>query len=192
MGYILARIMEPKSEQSRLHTLGIGNLLLVLCLCLCHGTLRAQMDDIFAHFDRGNATESAGRVRIIQPERLHYLLQRHTTLSAQKPGFDGYRVLIYRGLGTKARQEADRVQRSVLERWAGIPVYVSYSAPYYRVCVGDCRTRQEALAWRNHLLSDYPQCFVVNEWVNFPTTTLSQLFEDREENPGGTPTESPK
>lgn len=141
-----------------------------------------QVEDAFNNFTRANGMGGFGQIQVQQPDRLHYLMQRYATNNARKPGYDGYRVLVYRGLGTKARQQANVVHGKVMERWPGIPAYVSYTAPYYRVCVGDCRTRQEALAWRNHLLAFYPQCFVVSEWINFPSVTITQIFGTPENN----------
>ena len=83
---------------------------------------------------------------------------------------DGFRVRIYRDLGKNARAVSESIMANVLERYPGLRAYRTFDSPYYKVSVGDCRTRFEAYVLRQRLLALYPRSFVVTERINFPTT----------------------
>ena len=59
-----------------------------------------------------------------------------------------------------------------LSLWPGERVYRTYDSPYYKVAVGDCRTRFDALYLRNRLLPKFPEAFVIADVINFPPTLL--------------------
>lgn len=112
----------------------------------------------------------AGKVEIVQPRKLAEALSNYHARNAQHPGLDGFRVRIYRDLGKNARAESEAVMTRVLEQFGGLRAYRTFDSPYYKVSVGDCRTRFEAYVLRQRLLSSYPRSFVVTERINFPAT----------------------
>ena len=81
---------------------------------------------------------------------------------------NGYRIRIYFDLGQKSRKQSEDVSSEFMQKYPGIAVYRSYISPYYKVSVGDFRTRDNALKLYYQLLKDYPKAFIVPEWVNFP------------------------
>jgi len=103
-------------------------------------------------------------------EELAEALSNYHARNAQHPGLDGFRVRIYRDLGKNARAESEAVMTRVLEQFGGLRAYRTFDSPYYKVSVGDCRTRFEAYVLRQRLLSSYPRSFVVTERINFPAT----------------------
>ncbi|HCY00222.1 MAG TPA: hypothetical protein DG754_08805, partial [Bacteroidales bacterium] len=57
----------------------------------------------------------------------------------------------------------------ILEECPGITVYRTFQSPYYKVSVGDFRSRDEALKQLKRLSRKYPKAFIVGEWINFPS-----------------------
>ncbi len=47
-----------------------------------------------------------------------------------------------------------------------LPVYNVYLQPYFRVRIGDFRTRDEAESLLQHMLDDYPRAFVMVDQIN--------------------------
>ncbi len=47
-----------------------------------------------------------------------------------------------------------------------LPVYNVYLQPYFRVRIGDFKTREEAERLLQHMLDDYPRAFVMVDQVN--------------------------
>ncbi len=116
------------------------------------------------------SSEGAGKVEIMQPRKLAEALSNYRARNAQHPGLDGFRVRIYRDLGKNARAESEAIMGRVLSQFEGLRAYRTFDSPYYKVSVGDCRTRFEAYVLRQRLLNSYPRAFVVTERINFPAT----------------------
>ena len=134
-------------------------------------TLSAQPytnEDIYALLRQ--PTEGAGKIELVQPKKLAEALSNYHAKNEQHPGLDGFRVRIYRDLGKNARAESEAIITRVLEQFPGLHAYRTFDSPYYKVSVGDCRTRFEAYVLRQRLLATYPRSFVVTERINFPTT----------------------
>jgi len=146
--------------------------LLAVFLFFCGlGLVSAQEtvgDDIYDLLRR--SASGAGKVEILQPRKLAEALANYKARNAQHPGMDGFRVRIYRDLGKNARAMSESIMANVLERYPGLRAYRTFDSPYYKVSVGDCRTRFEAYVLRQRLLALYPRSFVVTERINFPTT----------------------
>ena len=142
-------------------------LFFLLCLLGVVG-LRAQERDIYSLLR--DPSEGAGKVEIRQPRKLAESLSNYRARNAQRPGMDGFRVRIYRDLGKNARLQSQAAMDKVLTQFEGLRAYMTFDSPYYKVSVGDCRTRFEAYVLRQRLLPLFPRSFVVTERINFPST----------------------
>ena len=85
-----------------------------------------------------------GEVTIHQDNRLDVLLSRFQKVNRSRKGMWGYRIQIYFGSGRNAREDAYKAKANFLSEFSGIPAYVLYQTPFYKVRVGDYRTKREA------------------------------------------------
>ncbi len=69
----------------------------------------------------------------------------------------GYRIQIYSG---PDRQVAKATKISFMKRFPSIRSYISYEVPYYKVKVGDFKSRQEALELYRYLGKTYTSMVV--------------------------------
>jgi hypothetical protein len=104
--------------------------------------------------------------------RLDSLVMRHIRVNEMKDGFDGYRLQLYSGSGTTARQEANTLRAEFLSKYPAIPAYVVYQAPNFKVRVGDYRTESEAIHLQRELAYKFPGGFVVKDLVKFPKLAM--------------------
>jgi hypothetical protein len=74
----------------------------------------------------------------------------------------GYRVQIYSG---NKRQPANQARSTFLRLYREKKAHMDYEQPYYKVRVGDFRTKLEALNFKNDLVKHFPNCFIVNDEV---------------------------
>lgn len=123
-------------------------------------------DDILVQIRKNNPNQ--GKVTIIQDPQIERVFNQDILMNARQPGLNGYRIRIYFDLGQKSRKQSEDVSYEFMQNYPGIAVYRSYVSPYYKVSVGDFRTRDNALKLYYQLLKDYPKAFIVPEWVNFP------------------------
>ncbi len=77
--------------------------------------------------------------------------------------FRGYRVCIFFDNGQDARAGAVAARDLFEETFAGIPVYMVYENPYFKVSVGNCLTAEEAIILKGRVSATFPRAFLKNE-----------------------------
>lgn len=77
----------------------------------------------------------------------------------------GYRVQIDFG---QEKDAVDKIQADFSGKYPGVPSYLTYNQPYFKLNVGDFRTRLEAVDFLNHVRKDYPAAFVVADRIMPP------------------------
>ena len=144
---------------------------LILILTLCSVSSMAQSnqagsqgDDIFQQI-RFN---SRGEITFQQDSMIRELVIKHVKKNRNNPGMEGYRIRIYSDLGTHARDESSEYRTQFYEKFPEIPIYRDYVRPYYKVYVGDFRTKIEAIKSLKRIKREFPSAFIVPDRINFP------------------------
>ena len=100
--------------------------------------------------------------------------------SAMKSAFDsyvsanaskrvtGYRIRVYYENNQNARNRSEAIARTISGTYPGIGVYRTFESPNFKVCVGDFRTKDEALKLYHALKSSYPTAIILKETINYP------------------------
>ncbi|MBN1988305.1 MAG: SPOR domain-containing protein [Bacteroidales bacterium] len=117
---------------------------------------------------RIQSPSSGAVVTIKQDDRLAKMLDFHVIQNAKRAGMHGFRIRIFFDLGQKSRQASQEAMEQFMEKYPDMAVYRTFDSPYYKVSVGDFRSRDNALKLYNQLKREYPNAFIVPEWVNFP------------------------
>lgn len=110
--------------------------------------------------------------------RLDSLVMRHIRVNKQKDGLDGYRVQLFSGSGTTAREEANELRAEFMGNHPDVPAYLLYQTPNFKVRVGDFRTELEAIHLQRELAYQYPGGFVVRDEIKFPRLEIEKEAED--------------
>lgn len=79
--------------------------------------------------------------------------------------FQGYRIQVHFG---SDRNAAGSAKTDFTLKHPAMPVYLLYQQPYFKVCVGDYRTKLEAVNALNKIKKDYPGAFVMRDKINPP------------------------
>ena len=146
------------------------SLVLLLSVTVLSGSLvaqeRTQEQDIFTQI---TTQSSGGNVTITQPNWLRNLVGKTTFHTARSSVHMGYRIQVYTSNMRGAKQEAYRLASRVRGAAPELSTYVSYSAPFWRLSVGDYSSRQEAQQQLNALRAAHPQlmreAYIVREKV---------------------------
>lgn len=120
--------------------------LLGLNLIPSWGQIREDRSFQNSDFKKSDIPFQEGTLTIHQDNRMDLLLNRYKNVTRQQNGMWGYRIQIYFGSGRKAREEAYEAKAKFLSDFANIPAYVLYQTPFYKVRIGDFRTKREAYA----------------------------------------------
>jgi hypothetical protein len=120
--------------------------------------------------------EEAGKLRIVQDEAIDTLISRYILMSSKivqvndgNYGMDGYRIQIYNSSHRNAREESNKTRADFISKFPGIASYQKYSEPgYFKVRVGDFRTKSEATKVFLAISRVYPDAYIVPDIINFP------------------------
>lgn len=85
-----------------------------------------------------------------------------------------YRVRIYFDSSRDAREVSESIEKRFSELYPDIPVYRIYNSPFFKVTVGDFRTRDEAHRFANSIAGQFPSSFLVKETTRFPSLWSSK------------------
>lgn len=80
----------------------------------------------------------------------------------------GYRVRIYFDNQQNSRQMGMGARNRFINLYPEIPAYIVYQAPFFKVTVGDFRTKSEAMELLRSIRGEFPTAFVVKENINYP------------------------
>ena len=122
---------------------------------------------IFQVLGSSNALSNDGKVVIDQPEALSKAMTSHIARNASRR-LTGYRIRIFFDNKQNARAMSEKVAESFRAQHPGISVYRGYDNPYFKVTVGDFRTKEDARRFLNSIKGAYPSGFIVRERISNP------------------------
>ncbi len=99
--------------------------------------------------------------------RIDTLLQLHELQNKKFPVIPGYRIQIYKESGNTALNQALTI-RDQFEKRFNLPAYITFNEPYYRVRVGDFRTRLEAIRFLEKIRRAYPLAWEIKDDIQIP------------------------
>ena len=103
----------------------------------------------------------------INEKGIDALVSKYENILKAKNGVEGWRVQIM--FKTK-KEEIQQLKIAFIKLYPEIPAYLKYEAPYYRLRVGNCRTKLEAIKIKRQISKNFPSTYPVPEIIN-----LSQL-----------------
>lgn len=112
------------------------------------------------------ANGKAGVV-IRQSQMVEESMRTHVIDNRTRP-ITGYRIRIFFDNSQNARKNSASTLDAFLSSFRGIPAYRSYANPYFKVTVGDYRTKAEAMANLANIKKSFPSAFIVKEKINYP------------------------
>jgi hypothetical protein len=106
-------------------------------------------------------------VEVNQPASVATAMDSHIANNRAK-AMTGYRVRIFFDNKQNARQMSEQVQRSFEASHPGIVAHRSFASPFFKVTVGDFRTKSEAMQLLQQISREYSSAFVVKENIDYP------------------------
>ena len=108
-----------------------------------------------------------GKVTLNQPQ--DFGMAYDTYLSGNKDRKrSGYRIRLFFDNKQTARVESEELEKAFQELFPQIPTYRSYTNPFFKVVVGDYRTKSEAIRELKKILPSFPKAIVVKESIWYP------------------------
>ena len=115
-----------------------------------------------------------GSVSVHQSKVVEESMRNHVVANKVRT-LNGYRIRIFFDNSQNARQNSGGAYGTFLKIFKGIPAYRSYVNPYFKVSVGDFRTKAEAMEKLIHIKKVFPAAFIVKEKIKFPEVDKAAL-----------------
>ena len=148
------------------------NLFLILLLVAATALSSAGQESytVSGMMNEGLSPEEQERLVIRQDPAIDTLVSRHILANAQKEGVDGWRIQIYRGGHRTANEDANKIRAKFMEKYPDVPTYLAFDRPnWFKVKVGDYRTREEAAKLFFTVQAEYPEAYLIRDVIAFST-----------------------
>lgn len=96
---------------------------------------------------------------------LDSLIEKNTSNNRVNKTIAGYRIQIFSG---NERNNANNIKTKFLKLYPNQTAYLAYQQPYFKIRVGDFRTRLEAKIFYNKIKEEFGECIIVTDKINLP------------------------
>ena len=97
-----------------------------------------------------------------QDDAIAGLLYKYKEYNHKREFSDGYRIQI---MYTDVRDEVYKSKANLYKEFADLASYVEYEQPYYKLRVGDFKTRLDATYYLQQVITLYPGAFIVRDKI---------------------------
>lgn len=118
---------------------------------------------------------SNAEVVLHQTDSIYAAMNSHLKDNAART-LSGYRIRIFFDNKQSARVASEEALKKFESLFHDVSAYRSYANPYFKVTVGDFRTRSEAMSYLERIRKDFPSAFVVKENIAFPVIDKNNSF----------------
>ena len=112
--------------------------------------------------------QSNGSVNVSQDDRIESLISKQRQLYKLDSSFSGYRIHVFMEIGNEALKHAEDVKKQFEKAFPDIPIYLTYSEPYFRLRAGDFRNRVEAEKCLRRIKPKFKEAFVTADMIYRP------------------------
>ena len=146
----------------------IATIFLLTC-----GVLAAQeyADSLVHHPDMllylQSPADNGSHIILRQSTAIKELLNNYVARNHYKK-MQGFRVRIFFDNSQNARQRALEAEANFKTQYPDIPTYYTYQNLYFKVAVGDFRTKSEAMRFLQTVSGQYPGAFIIKDFINYP------------------------
>lgn len=128
---------------------------------------------------RPDTDSRTGQLNISQDPALDTLINRYILMSKKVYkemnyyGMNGFRIQIYASSNRNAREESNKARAEFINKFPDIVSYPVYQHPgYFKIRVGDFRTRTEATKLFLIISKEFPDAYIVPDIINFPDLNI--------------------
>lgn len=107
------------------------------------------------------------KVTVRQSQRIIDAFDAHVASNSSRTQ-SGFRVRIFNDNKRTSRNDSEVALTRFKGMFPGVAVYRTYSNPFFRVTVGDFRTKSEAMQLLLQVKGAFPTAFIVKETIGYP------------------------
>jgi len=134
-----------------------------LTLVMAQGGQTGTQGDVLKTLLEGGSDD---RVTVEVDSQLVSNYNKLIAKNMKSSGIPGYRIRIFSESGVGAKKDQQQVRARFLSLYPGLDAYNRYDEPFFKVYVGDCRTKSEALKLNDIIKKDFPNPIIVPDFIN--------------------------
>ena len=116
----------------------------------------------FAQTD--SVSSNKGDLLSVNEIGINKLILKYEKILKKRNGINGWRVQ----LKFKAKEaEIVKLKSKFIKNYPDIPIYLMYDEPYYKIRVGNCRNKLDAIRIKNKISDHFPGSYPVPVLINF-------------------------
>ena len=96
---------------------------------------------------------------------LDSLIEKNKANNESNKIIKGYRIQVFSGT---ERNNANAVKTKFLKLFPDQTAYLIYNQPYFKIRVGDFRTKIEAEIFYNKMKAEFGECIIISDNINLP------------------------
>lgn len=114
-------------------------------------------------FVSGSASFAQNQIQI--SPNLDTLVSKHIEYKLNYPP-QGFRLVLFVQSGNHSKNACNEAKNTFLELYPLENAYIIYDEPYFKLKVGNFRTRMEAQRFLEELKGNYPQAYIVKDTLD--------------------------
>ncbi len=112
-------------------------------------------------------TSGSSSVEVSRTAQVDVAFDKYLKNNSDKK-INGYRIRIFFDNKQTARVQSEELEKRFIETYPQYPVYRTYTNPYFKVAVGDCRTKSDAARLLREIQIEFPNAFIIRDVINYP------------------------
>ena len=143
---------------------------------ICMAQEIVKTSDLFL---RSDSNYHSGKLNIVQNPAIDTLISRYILMNKNMYqvndhfGMEGFRIQIYASNKRNAREESNITMAKFLSKFPDIKTHQQYADPgYFKIRVGDFRTRTEAVKLFLLISKEFPDSYLVPDIIQFPDLNI--------------------
>lgn len=109
--------------------------------------------------------EANGRVIIWLDTLIEDNYNKHLIQGSKQKGVKGWRIRVFSDNGFGAKEDQQRERARFISLFPEIPTYAPYERSYYKIYVGDYRTKREAMRQLELIEEEFHDAFIVEDYI---------------------------
>lgn len=147
--------MKTVEGYDRLHVTGLTAKAFLFSIIYCLSCIVCFSQDTTAVSHNKNFT-------VTQDAKIAELLYKYKDYNRKKEFTEGYRIQI---MYTDVRDEVYKSKGTMYKEFSELASYVEYEPPYYKLRMGDFKTRLDATYFLQQIIPLYPGAFIVRDKI---------------------------
>lgn len=112
--------------------------------------------------------QSYGSLNVDQDSHIESLISKQRSIYRIDSSFSGYRIHVFMEIGNEALRNAEQAKKQFENAFPDIPIYLTYSEPYFRLRAGNFRNRVEAEKCLRRIKPIFKEAFVTADMIYRP------------------------